>query len=337
MSSNQPSTNPFYLMNEVERFCRSHKLQPIPLNYTVSYEHLSGLHPGLSSELTDHVSLGHQLNLSFIAQLHQDHLASESPELLKSVSQVKQVIENLLKTADSGSTSVDQLTSSLNQGIKQLAEKPAQSQLEAVISELLDASLNAKRDQVALNQQLQRAKADANALKQQLHQTQQQAMTDPLTGLLNRAGMDHHLESLLQPEPLQLSLVVFDIDHFKHFNDDYGHLLGDKVLQVVATQIKASLGEQDLAIRFGGEEVLIVLPQMELQHAVILADKIRQQVKRLKLVNKRTQESVRRVTLSAGVAQIHNNENWDDLLERADKALYRAKNAGRDQVQAARH
>lgn len=79
-------------------------------------------------------------------------------------------------------------------------------------------------------------------LQQQMHVSQQQAMTDTLTGLLNCTGMTHHLQRLQKLDEQQLSLAMFDIDHFKRFNDDYGHLLGDKVLQVVAQQIKAAVG-----------------------------------------------------------------------------------------------
>ncbi|MEH6650172.1 MAG: GGDEF domain-containing protein [Motiliproteus sp.] len=329
------STDAFTLFGQVETFCRAHKIQPIPLHYMVSYEHLSGNHPQLSEEINQHTSLGHQLNHSYITQLHQEHLVPESQELVEGAHQVREVIDNLLTSVRDSNASVEDLTHSLDQGMDELAKKPALAKLEQVVSNLLQASLNAKQDQQKLRQQLQQAETNAAELQQQLQQSQQQAITDPLTGMLNRAGMNHHLERLRHLDHSQLSLVVFDIDHFKQFNDDHGHLLGDKVLQVVANQIKGAIGEQDLAIRFGGEEMIVILPETGLARAVILADQVLNQVEKINLINKRTKQSLRSVTLSAGVAQIQPQEPWDDLLERADQAMYRAKNNGRNQVQIA--
>lgn len=329
------TSDAFSLFGQVETFCRSHKIQPIPLHYMVSYEHLSGNHPQLSKEIDDYTNLGHQLNHSYITQLHQDHLVPESQELAEGANQVREVIDNLLTSVRDSNSSVEELTQSLDQGLDELAKKPALAKLEQVVSNLLQASLNAKQDQQHLKQQLQQAEANAAELQQQLHQSQQQAITDPLTGMLNRVGMNHHLERLRQLDNTQLSLVVFDIDHFKQFNDEYGHLLGDKVLQVVANQIKGAIGEQDLAIRFGGEEMIIILPDTELASATVLADRILNQVEKINLINKRTKQSLRSVTLSAGVAQIQPQEPWSDLLERADQAMYRAKHNGRNQVQIA--
>ncbi len=329
------STNAFSLFSQVEEFCRSHKIQPIPLHYMVTYEHLSGQHPQLSNELNQYMGLGHQLNHSYISELHQNHLTPEPQELVESTNLVQQVVDSLLTSVRDSNSSVDQLTQSLDQGMQALSKKPALAKLEMVVSELLQASLKAKLDQAQLCQQLQQAESHAADLQQRLLLSQQQAMIDPLTGMLNRIGMNHHLQQLKKIEPNQVSLVVFDIDHFKRFNDDHGHLLGDKVLQLVAGQIKASIGEQDLAIRFGGEELLIILPDLGLPQAAELATKILNLVQKTKLVNKRTKQSIRNVTLSAGVAQMQPQEKWHDWLERADQALYRAKASGRNQVQLA--
>ncbi|RDE22954.1 GGDEF domain-containing protein [Motiliproteus coralliicola] len=329
------NVNAFALHDQVGDFCRDHKIQPVPLNYMVSFEHLSGNHPELSEELTDYVSLGHQLNHSFILQLHQNHLEPQSQELIEGTQQVQQMIDSLLTSVRGGSSSVDELTHSLDESIGELENNPTLEKLELVVSNLLQASMQAKKDQQQLNQQLQQAEANAEKLQQQLNQTHKQAMTDPLTGMLNRTGMSYHLERLRQLDDIAISMVVFDIDHFKRFNDNYGHLLGDKVLQQVANQIKQMIGKEDLAIRYGGEEMLVILPQANLPQAVKIAERIRQQVGQVKLVNKRTKQTIPSVTLSAGVAQMHPSEDWQDWMERADQALYKAKDAGRNQVMVA--
>lgn len=329
------NVNAFALLDEVGTFCRDHKIQPVPLNYMVSFEHLSGSHPKLSEEINEYVSLGHQLNHSFILQMHKDHLEPQAQELIQGTQQVQQMIDSLLTSVRDGSSSVDELTNSLDQSIGELEKKPTLEKLEQVVSNLLEASVQAKHDQQQLNQKLQQAEANAEKLQNQLNQTHKQAMTDPLTGMLNRTGLNYHLERLRQLDDIEMSMVVFDIDHFKRFNDNYGHLLGDKVLQQVANQIKQLIGKEDLAIRYGGEEMLVILPQAELTQAVKIAELIRQQVGQVKLVNKRTKQTIPSVTLSAGVAQMHPSEDWQDWMDRADQALYKAKDAGRNQVMVA--
>ncbi|MFT6917025.1 MAG: diguanylate cyclase [Motiliproteus sp.] len=325
----------FIRMQQVGEFCQSHQIDPIPLNYVVSYEHLSGNHPQLSLEMAQQLQQGHRLNHFFMARLHDIHLAPGSKELANSTSQVEEIIHSLLSSMRDSSGSVGQLTRALDQGLSSMSQKNTAADMKPLLSHLLKVSLNAQQDQLKLGQQLQQAKANAVQLQERLHISEQLAMTDTLTGLLNRTGMNHHLQRLQEFDEQPLSLAMFDIDHFKRFNDDYGHLLGDKVLQVVAQRIKAAIGEQNLAIRFGGEELLIILPNVTLAKAIILADKVRTKVEQVRLTNKRTQQTIPNVTISAGVAELHSQESWEMGLERADRALYRAKDNGRNQVQAA--
>ncbi|MEH6470318.1 MAG: GGDEF domain-containing protein [Halopseudomonas sp.] len=330
-----PKTNAFELMHQVEGFCQRHRITPTPLNYVVSYEHLSQSQPSLSQQIELQIEQGHSLNHSFMAQLHHHHLTPDSQQLVKNSGQMQQIIDNLLSSIQDSTSSVDQLTETLDQGMAELAQQPAQHELKNLIAQLLDASLRAQQDQTKLNDKLRQAEADAATLQQQLQLSQQQAVTDPLTGLLNRAGLERNLQSLLQQDPHQICLIALDIDHFKRFNDNYGHLLGDKVLQLVAAQVKAVAREQDLAIRYGGEELLVILPDVALDKAMQMAEEIRTKVQQVKLVNKRTKQTIPSVTLSGGVAQMLVRESWEDWLDRADKALYQSKGSGRNRVIAA--
>ena len=334
MKPSQPQ-QPFALMQQVESFCRDHQIQPIPLNYVVSYEHLSHNHPELTQDIEQQLEQGHSLNHSLMEQLHQTHLVPDREQLLQNSGQMQQIIDNLIQSIEQSSTSVDTLTEALDQGMSELANQPVQPELKNLVAQLLDASLRARQDQSRLHEQLQQTEAEAAQLQQQLNQARQQAQTDSLTGLLNRDGLQQQLDRLLQHEPHQISLVALDIDHFKRFNDSYGHLLGDKVLQAVAQQIQAEIGDSGLAVRYGGEELLLVLPEHSQAQTLKLAESIRTKVQRIKLINKRTGQSIPSVTLSAGVAQKRPQEPWDDWLDRADQALYQAKDEGRNRVVSA--
>ncbi len=162
----------------------------------------------------------------------------------------------------------------------------------------------------------------------------EQTREDPLTGIYNRRALEDiaHIElSRSRRTKHTLSIVICDIDFFKRCNDTHGHQAGDIVLQEFAHLLRHHIREHDVLARFGGEEFLILLPETELEDAVQLADKLRQQVKELKIaVDRRVIISV---TASFGVtASTANNFDWHTLLKTSDTALYQAKSEGRDRV-----
>ncbi len=161
------------------------------------------------------------------------------------------------------------------------------------------------------------------------------ATIDELTGLYNRRWLNKMLKrqvkrSQFSNEPL--SLLMIDIDHFKKINDDHGHLVGDQVLRIVAQLMVSSVRPTDLVTRYGGEEFVVILPNTDLDGSRIAAERICSMVSAAKMV---TAEEVTlpAVTVSVGIAQMQSHENMDDLLRDADKALYQAKENGRNRIE----
>ncbi len=159
-----------------------------------------------------------------------------------------------------------------------------------------------------------------------------QAIHDPLTGLFNRVSLTDAFSQLLAYDDRkgspQMAALMIDIDHFKMVNDTFGHPVGDQVLQNVATSITASIRPTDLAFRYGGEEFLVLLDDVVTATAVMAAERIRERVAR-------SLEYLPRVTASVGVALRRHGEGHADLTQRADEALYAAKDGGRDRVSVA--
>jgi diguanylate cyclase (GGDEF)-like protein len=155
------------------------------------------------------------------------------------------------------------------------------------------------------------------------------AVTDPLTGVWNRR---HAMEALAidlseaRRYGMPMSIVLLDIDHFKGVNDTCGHQAGDRVLVALTTALTAELRESDLLARWGGEEFLVVVRHGSLEDASRLAERLRI------VAQEQDVDGVGRVTLSAGVAELRADETLDDWLGRADRALYAAKEAGRNRV-----
>ena len=125
---------------------------------------------------------------------------------------------------------------------------------------------------------------------------------------------------------------MFDIDHFKSFNDTYGHLTGDQVLRLVAISLKQTIKGQDITARYGGEEFAVVLPNTGISQALTVADHIRRAVMAKELKKKSTGELLGRVTISVGVSILRRGDTTDSLIERADACLYTAKRNGRNRV-----
>lgn len=171
-----------------------------------------------------------------------------------------------------------------------------------------------------------------NALKYQ--QALQNASLDPLTGLLNRSVMDDTISreiSLAHRHERPLTLLVLDIDHFKSFNDTHGHVIGDQVLRHVAQQIDAHVRETDLAFRYGGEEFVVALPETCIEGASIVAERLLRRIRKTRLPIDETHKA--QVTVSIGLSALRAGDNAISVFERADQAMYKAKHAGRDQVQ----
>lgn len=155
------------------------------------------------------------------------------------------------------------------------------------------------------------------------------ASRDPLTGVQNRMALSSSLQrevDLAQRQQVALSMLVIDIDHFKTFNDEYGHAFGDDVLTAVAQMISNTVRRSDLLFRYGGEEFVVLASHTGEEGAMLLAERIRENVAAMQTVRgRRTQ-----VTVSLGVARLHPKETAEAFFERADKAVYSAKRNGRN-------
>ena len=174
-------------------------------------------------------------------------------------------------------------------------------------------------------------------LSNELSRALDDAQLDPLTQILNRKGFDDSLSAMMKT-PLAKgrihALMLFDIDRFKQVNDQYGHVMGDQVIKAVAEALQACLAQTEphALARYGGEEYALVLPSCLMEDATELAEKIRQRAKAIRLRDRRTKDVTISITISGGIATYKPGEQAGTFIERADRALYQSKWAGRDRV-----
>src|SRR5215210_4196298 len=220
----------------------------------------------------------------------------------------------------------DVKVSGLSLGANDYISKPFKA--EELLARVYVA-LRLKRERDSLRKRAEEAIARADV-------AQERAMTDALTGLLNRYGLQHILvremaETRRYNRPL--SCLMIDIDHFKTVNDMQGHLAGDTALQQVTSVLTENVRGSDVVFRYGGEEFLVLLPETDLKGSISLAEKIRSAAHSRSFGDG---ERIFSLTLSAGVATLWDNESGNDMIARADMALYQAKEQGRNRVEAAR-
>ncbi|NNC38063.1 MAG: PleD family two-component system response regulator [Hyphomonadaceae bacterium] len=202
------------------------------------------------------------------------------------------------------------------------------------INDTLMRPIEAQELVARVSTQLKR-KFYADNLKENFNESLEMVVTDPLTGIGNRRYMDRSIAPLfaqLSDTGSPFSLVVFDVDKFKRVNDMLGHDVGDKVLQEVAARLATNVRSIDVLSRYGGEEFIVAMPDTKQEDAMMAADRIRA------LLGGSTIKVGRKainVTISAGVAEVFDGDHFRDVFKRADDALYRAKQNGRDRVEAA--
>ena len=206
-------------------------------------------------------------------------------------------------------------------------------QLHSVIKILSDVTSSIAQSNRNLNDRLQQSAQQIDILHQDLEKARNESNTDALTGLANRKKFDRSLRRAFKDfkeNGGKLSLLLADIDHFKSFNDRYGHQTGDQVLRLVSHTLKTSIKGRDTAARYGGEEFAIILPETSGEDAFKVAEHIREAIMAKELIKRSTGENLGRITVSIGVAEALPDEIIPDLIERSDKALYVAKDTGRN-------
>jgi diguanylate cyclase len=224
---------------------------------------------------------------------------------------------------------------SLENAGRNLIELTSPEQLRVAIGYLITENNKMRKETGNLQSNLKESHLKIENLRENLEVAEETGMRDSLTSLWNRRAFDKMLALQVETSPQKnapLCLVLADIDHFKRINDNFGHLIGDEILRLVANTISKNVKGRDFVARFGGEEFAIILPQTSLENALKLATQIKHQLEIQKWVISKRNEVLGTVTASFGVTQLRPAEQSDALLGRADKKLYEAKGAGRNRV-----
>jgi diguanylate cyclase len=308
-----------------------------PRNFDIWYHYATGYNPALNQSINETLSKKGTLGDQELDQIYDSYIATTRlGDRLETVnSRVLDEIKQVLDMIGAAAGSATSYSASLADASEKLEGANDGASLRIVVDRLLQGAKDMELNNKKLEARLSASKQEIEQLQQNLEAVRIESFTDPLTTLSNRKFFDQALakamaEAKAQNEPL--SLLMADIDHFKSFNDKYGHLTGDQVLRLVALAVKQNVKGQDVAARYGGEEFVIALPKTTLQSAITVADHIRRAVMTKELMKRSSGERLGRVTISIGAAVLHPHDNAQTLIERADTCLYAAKRNGRNRV-----
>ena len=315
-----------------------HNIPPNPLNYALWYTYVSDRVPELNIQLDKTLTTYGTCPTMLSEQLFREHMIRDEINGAEDIqANLIGLINDLHECAGTTATKTQDFSEALEESLDSLQKQEdgeASLPLESIIHALSDHTKSISETARLFQQRMSDAQAEIQSLKEELNKTRQDARVDPLTNLFNRRAFDSELELLINASNTDttLSFILVDIDHFKRFNDTYGHLMGDKVLQYVGKLLKEVCPEPMLPVRFGGEEFAVLMPKTDKETAASLAEQVRQKIQAIRIKQKKSGEIISSITASFGVAQLTLNESSEQLVERTDKALYKAKDNGRNQV-----
>jgi diguanylate cyclase len=309
----------------------------IPRNYEIWYTYATGYNPALNQTINEALARqGGTLSTQHLEGIYDTYLSPQRyTDRIDTVgAKVMDEIEQVMAMVGAAVGSTSSYTESLADMSQRLSSADRDG-LRSIVETLVRSTREMQQANNSLEERLHASKQEISQLQESLETVRNESLTDPLTGLANRKYFDQMLDAAVcetKPNDEPLSLILTDIDHFKKFNDTYGHLTGDQVLRLVAQAVKQNVKGQDTAARYGGEEFAVILPNTGLRQALTVADHIRRGVVSKELIKRSTGENLGRVTISVGVAMLHQGEAMQALIERADACLYAAKRNGRNQV-----
>jgi diguanylate cyclase len=312
-------------------------LPATPRSYEVWYAYATGHYPSLNQTLNQLLARRVILAEATLDQIGNQFVspAGIQDQIDTVSSRVSGAIDRVLAALDSTIFLTGACSDELAQSGDALADAPGRDALQAVVEKMALAVRKMQLDKRRLEAEADASKQEIDRLRSQLQSIAHTSLTDPITGLPNRRSFEDSLHKALgeaagRGEPL--ALMLGDIDHFKAFNDSWGHLIGDQVLRLVASEMKRNLMERDVVARHGGEEFAIIVRDTPLPAACEMADRVRRSIMSRDIVSRSSGQNLGRVTISFGVASAHRDDTVGSLVARAEAHLSMAKNEGRNRV-----
>ena len=312
------------------------KVPPQPPFYKLLYDYVSGTQGLFSVRIRDIIegdeAAGDRLYSEFVAPYESKGPTEDAVARMVARLEALDVL-----IGESAEASRAQSASLRNASARFEAERLDLELIRDWVGRLQQANLKLIRANQRLDEELTAAHAELEATRAEIGQQRENTRRDPLTGLANRGGLDFAFARLIESREGslgQLSCAVIDIDHFKQLNDGYGHQVGDEILRIVSRALLAESRSSDIVGRSGGDEFVVILPGAGLSSAHWVGDALRMAIAASDVTAVLGPDVVGGITASVGVAEFRHGDTLVSFIERADRCLYRAKQAGRNRVES---
>ncbi|MBN9480234.1 MAG: GGDEF domain-containing protein [Bordetella sp.] len=313
---------------------------PTPLNFELWLHYISAPESPLSQEMARLLATGAPFNDTTAEMLAAEFLPRSrmSEEIRDAGAVLNRELAAVAAAIDKARESQVEYGDTLAQAADDMASTSDPTNLGAIVSSLSDATDRIRRHTTALERRLESSNREVAKLRDHLEQVRRDAMTDALTNLANRKAFDEQLQRMCEEAEAggsSIGLALIDIDHFKRFNDTWGHQTGDQVLRYVASVLARVARAPRIAARYGGEEFAVIFPRESAGSVAAALNAAREEIASRNLRRRSTNDNLGAVTISVGFALRRAGEAASQFLERADAALYVSKRSGRNRVTSA--
>lgn len=331
-ASRQTDSRQSRILGEISRFLLEHELPVSPFTLEAAHDIVTGMNPALAALASARIADGQPVTLRWLEDVVQDGSAQIHALILR----LETTIDEFAEAASAARTATTDYNSALEAHVDDLRTIDGDGDVIGQITTLARDMLYRTRE---VARELTRSERETRTLQKQLADARAEAEIDHLTGLPNRRAFESRYNQeyiATRSSGEQLCVAFCDIDEFKRINDNHGHAAGDRVLRAVAQSLATISDEKCHVARHGGEEFVVLLRDRLVDEACAVIDDAREVIASRRLVNRSTDMPFGRITLSAGVADVHAFATARDALHAADDALLRAKEEGRNRVLKAR-
>ena len=324
------------LYDMIGKLLFDHGLEPSPANFELCHRYLSGRDSELNAMIDRAIAkdggLGEAVTAAISAKLDPGLSTDELSRIATDAQGYLEQMSAILARTGDDARDYGAALETEAAGLSRTASPVVSVEtLVELTRQMIDKAQHAEED-------LRRTELQMSAMRKDLAAAQHKANSDPLTGLPNRRAFDQHLRSAFENARRAgspLALAICDIDHFKIFNDTHGHQIGDEVIKFVGSSLGRPANADIFAARYGGEEFVLVFERNAAAQAIAILGKIRAAIAARELKVTHTGQSLGRLSFSGGLAMLNMQDSPGSILKRADAALYRAKQDGRNRITAA--
>lgn len=313
------------------------RVLPTPQNYSIFFACAAGQPSALIKEIDKAIAEKKPFTEEMLERLYTNHIGDAQARAMRdSAVDAKRILSEIMQNVTVFAGTTTAISQEVSQQLQGMDEELSEEVVRLLANTLIEGAQTMKNSSDSMTERLAGAQREIAELRENLARAMVEAERDFLTGVYNRKAFDKRLNDAMitaKNEETQLTLLMLDIDHFKHFNDNFGHLIGDEVLKIVAKTLTDTLKGMDCVARFGGEEFAVILPKTPIGGGMVVAEAIRKSIASKELKRKTTGENFGVITVSIGVSLFRvDSDSPASFIARADEALYRSKNAGRNRV-----